>query len=65
MMKEWIKDAAIYWNEIHDGGEEAPEKVAEDRRYDEIMAPAKSEYEYEPHSEYTPVNHAKPHSQYL
>lgn len=53
MMKEWIKDAAIYWNEIHDGGEETPEKVAElDRRYDEIMATAKSEYEYEPPSEY-------------
>ena len=53
MMKEWIKDATIYWNEIHDGGEETPEKVAElDRRYDEIMATAKSEYEYEPPSEY-------------
>ena len=53
MMKEWIKDTAIYWNGIHDGGEEAPEKVAElDRRYDEIMATAKSEYEYEPPSEY-------------
>ena len=53
MMKEWIKDTAIYWNGIHDGGEEAPEKVAElDRRYDGIMATAKSEYEYEPPSEY-------------
>lgn len=53
MMKEWIKDAVTYWNEIQDGGEEASEKAAEsDRRYDEIMAAAKSEYEYEPPSEY-------------
>ncbi len=38
---------------IHDGGKEAPEKVAElDRRYDEVMAAARSEYEYEPSSEY-------------
>ena len=52
-MKEWIKDAVAYWNDIQDGMEEAPEKVTElDRRYDEIMATAKSEYEYEPPSEY-------------
>lgn len=52
-MKEWIKDAVTYWNDIHDGGKEAPEKAAElDRRYDEIMATARSEYEYEPPSEY-------------
>ena len=48
-MKEWIKDAVTYWNDIHGGGKEAPEKADElDRRYDEIMATAKSEYEYEP-----------------
>ena len=29
MMKEWIKDAVTYWNDIHDGGKEAPEKAAE------------------------------------
>ena len=53
LMKEWIKDAVTYWNDIHDGGKEAPEKADElDRRYDEIMATAKSEYEYEPPSEY-------------
>lgn len=53
MMKEWIKDAVTYWNDIHDGGKEAPEKVTElDRRYDEILAAAKAEYEYEPPSEY-------------
>ena len=53
MMKEWIKDAVTYWNDIQDGGKEAPEKVTElDRRYDEIMAAAKAEYEYEPPSEY-------------
>lgn len=53
MMKEWIKDAVTYWNDIQDGGKEAPEKAAElDRRYDEIMATARSEYEYEPPSEY-------------
>lgn len=53
MMKEWIKDAVTYWNDIHDGGKEAPEKAAgSDRRYDEIMAAAKSEYEDEPPSEY-------------
>lgn len=53
MMKEWIKDAVTYWNDIQDGGKEAPEKAAElDRRYDEIMAAAKSEYEYEPPGEY-------------
>lgn len=53
MMKEWIRDAVTYWNEIHDGGKEAPEKAAElDRRYDEIMSTAGSEYEYEPPSEY-------------
>ena len=53
MMKEWIKDAVTYWNDIHDGGKEEPEKAAElDRRYDEIMAAAKAEYDYEPPSEY-------------
>ena len=53
MMKEWIKDAVAYWNEIQDGGKESPEKVAGlDRRYDEVMAAAESEYEYEPPSEY-------------
>ena len=53
MMKEWIKDAVVYWNDIHDGRQEASEKAAElDRRYDEIMAAAKSEYEYEPPGEY-------------
>ena len=53
LMKEWIKDAVTYWNGMHDGGEEVPEKAAElDRRYDEIMETAKSEYEYEPPSEY-------------
>ena len=53
LMKEWVKDAVTYWNEIQDGGEEVPEKAAGlDRRYDEIMATAKSEYEYEPPSEY-------------
>ena len=53
MMKEWIKDAFFYWNEIHDRGEEEPEKAAELlRRYDEITAKAKEEYEYEPPSEY-------------
>ena len=47
------RDAVTYWNDIHDGGKEAPEKAAElDRRYDEIMAAAKAEYEYEPPSEY-------------
>ena len=52
-MKEWIKDALTYWNDIQDGGEEMPERVTElERRYDEIMATAKSEYEYEPPSEY-------------
>lgn len=53
MMKEWIKDAVIYWNEIHDGGEEEPERAAGLlQRYDEIIAKAKEEYEYEPPSEY-------------
>ena len=53
LMKEWIKDAFTYWNDVHNGGAEAPGKVAElDRRYDEIMARAKSEYEYEPPGEY-------------
>ncbi len=53
MMKEWIKDAVTYWNDIHDGGKEAPGKTAGlERRYDEIMAAAKSEYEYGPTSEY-------------
>lgn len=53
MMKEWIKDALIYWNEIHDGGEEEPERAAGLlQRYDEIIAKAKEEYEYEPPSEY-------------
>ena len=28
MMKEWIKDAVIYWNDVHNGGEEDLEKVA-------------------------------------
>lgn len=53
MMKEWIKDAFLYWNEVHDRGEEEPEKAAELlRRYDEIIAKAEEEYEYEPPSEY-------------
>ena len=52
LMKEWIKDAFAYWNDVHNGEAEAPEKAAElDRRYDEIMARAKSEYEYEPPGE--------------
>lgn len=53
MMKEWIKDAVIYWNDVHNGGEEDSEKVAElDQRYDEIITTAKMEYEYEPPGEY-------------
>ncbi len=53
MMKEWIKDAVIYWNDVHNGGEEDLEKVAElDQRYDEIITTAKTEYEYEPPGEY-------------
>ena len=53
MMKEWIKDAVIYWNDVHNGGEEDLEKVAElDQMYDEIITTAKTEYEYEPPGEY-------------
>lgn len=52
LMKEWIKDAFAYWNDVHNGEAQAPEKATElDLRYDEIMARAKSEYEYEPPSE--------------
>lgn len=53
MMKEWIRDAVIYWNERHAGGEEEPEKAAGLlQRYDEIIAKAREEYEYEPPSGY-------------
>ena len=53
LMKEWIKDAVIYWNDVHNGGEEDLGKVAGlDRRYDEVIATAETEYENEPPSEY-------------
>ena len=52
-MKQWIKEAVTYWNDIHEGGEKVPEKAAGlDQRYDEIMETARSEYEYEPPGEY-------------
>lgn len=53
MMKEWIKDALSYWNDVHDGGKESAEKISGlEQRYDEIMEKAKAEYEYEPPGEY-------------
>lgn len=53
LMKSWIDGAFAYWESVHAGEAEDPAKVEEfDRRYDEIMAQAAEEYEYEPPSEY-------------
>lgn len=50
-MKSWIDEAFAYWENVHAGAPEDPVKVEEfDRRYDEIMAQAAEEYEYEPPS---------------
>ncbi len=53
MMKEWIKEAVDYWNNVQEGAPEDPLLVAGlEKRYDEIISTAKAEYEYEPPSEY-------------
>lgn len=52
MMKEWIGDALACWKGMRGGEAGAAEKAARlEQRYDEIMAAAESEYEYEPPGE--------------
>lgn len=53
MMKDWIKEAVDYWNDVREGAPEDPLLVARlEKRYDEIISKAKAEYEYEPPGEY-------------
>jgi predicted nucleic acid-binding Zn-ribbon protein len=53
MMKEWIDDAVSYWKNVNNGSPEDAKEVGKlEQRYDEIIETAKSEYEYEPPSDY-------------
>lgn len=55
LLREWIKDAFEYWWQVRGGEEESPEIIATlDKRYDEIMEKAKTEYEYIPPSKSFP-----------
>jgi len=55
LLRKWIADAFEYWWQVRGGEEESPEIIATlDKRYDEIMETAKTEYEYTPPSKSFP-----------